>query len=144
VDNPAPVTRPSGRTWALKFLAFGFLFQGWTGCLRLYRALVDWQTLILYEALPGPLYLAIYGFVIGAAGLVVAAGLFFRQWWAPAAARVTAIAAAAWYWLDRILFTRSAGGWTNWPFSAVMTVLWLVFVFLVLAAPAQRRFFNHE
>jgi len=144
VDNPAPVTRPPGRSWALKLLVFGFFILGWTGCLRLYLTLVDWQLLIVIGVQPGPLYLAVYGFVIGAAGLVVAAGLFFRQRWAPAAARVTAIAAAAWFWLDRILFTRSSGGWTNWPFSVGMTVLCLLFVFLVLAAPAQKRFFSYE
>jgi len=144
VDNPSLVTRRPGSSWELKFLVFGFLILAWTGWLRLYLTLVDWQLLMVIGVRPGPLYLAAYGIVCGAAGLVVAISLFLRQPWAPAAARVTAIITTAWNWLDRILFTRSAGGWTNWPFSAGMTVLCLLFVFLVLAAPAQKRFFSHE
>jgi hypothetical protein len=144
VDNSAAVTQRPGRSWALKLLVAGFLLLGWTGFLRLYLTLVDWQLLMVIGMRPGPLYLAAYGIVIGTAGLVVAAGLFFRQRWAPAAARVTAIVATAWFWLDRIFFTRSPGGWTNWPFSAGMSALCLLYVFLVLAAPAQRRFFGDE
>ena len=144
MDNPSPVTRRLGRSWELKLLAFGFLILAWTGWLRLYLTLVDWQDLMVYGVRPGPLYLAAYGIVFGTAGLVAAVSLFFPQRWAPLTARVTAFVTAAWFWLDRILFTRSAGGWTNWPFSAGMTVLCLLFVFLVLAAPAQKRFFSHE
>jgi len=133
--------RQPGRSFLLIVLVLGFLFFSLTGWLRLYLSILDWQLLISFGLFPGPLYLAIYGAIVGLLGVVAAVSLWLRQPWAPKAVRIGVLAAAAWYWLDRLLFTQSTSSWTNWPFSVGLTVLCLLFVFLVLEAPEQRNFF---
>jgi len=136
-------TRQPGRSFLLIVLVFGFLLFSLTGWWRLYLSILDWQLLISLGLFPGPLYLAIYGMITGLFGAVAALSLWLGRLWAPRVARIGGLAAAAWYWLDRLLFTQSASSWTNWPFSAGMTVTYLLFVFLVLAAHRQRKFSIH-
>jgi len=130
--------RQPGRSFWLIVLVLGFLFFSLTGWLRLYLSIQDWQLLTGIGLFPGPLYLAIYGIITGLFGAVVAASLWLRLPWAPTVARTGTLAAAAWYWLDRLLFTQSASSWTNWPFSVGLTVVCVMFVFLVPAAPEQQ------
>jgi len=133
--------RQPGRPFLLIVLAGGFLFYALTGWLRLYLAISDWQVLASLGLIPGPLYLAIYGTAAGLFGMAGAVSLWSCQPWAPGLARVGSLVAAAWYWLDRLIFTRSAASWINWPFSTGVTVICLAFVFLILAAPRQEKFF---
>jgi hypothetical protein len=120
-------------------LVLGLLIFSLTGWLRLYLSIQDWQLLVSLGLFPGPLYLAVYGAIIGLFGAAGAVSLWLARPWAPRAVRIGALAAAAWYWLDRLLFTQSASSWTNWPFSAGMTVICLLFVFLVLAVSGERK-----
>jgi hypothetical protein len=114
-------------------LVLGLLFFSLTGWLRLYLSIQDWQLLANLALFPGPLYLAVYGAVVGLFGAAAALSLWLRRPWAPRAVQIGTLAAAAGYWLDRLLFTQSASSWTNWPFSAGLTVVSLLFVFFVLA-----------
>ncbi len=123
-------------------LVLGFLLFSLAGWLRLYLSILDWQLLASFGAFPGPLYLAVSGLIPGLYGVVAAAGLWLGQPWAPPAARIGTLAAAIWYWLDRLFFARSDLSWTNWPFWAGVTVVCLLLVFLILSAPPQRRFFQ--
>ncbi len=131
-----------GRSFLLMVLAISCLLFSLTGWWRLYLSIYDWQLLTSLGLFPGPLYLAIYGLITGLFGVITALSLWLGQPWAPGLARIGGLAAAAWYWLDRLLFTQSAANWTNWPFSAGVTLAGLWFVFLVLAAQQQRRFFH--
>jgi hypothetical protein len=124
--------RQPGRPFLSIVLILGLVFFSLTGWLRLYLSVQDWQLLTSLGLFPGPLYLAVYGAVVGLCGAAGAVSLWLRRPWAPRAVRMGALAAAAWYWLDRFLFTQSASSWTNWPFSAGMTVVCLLFVFFVL------------
>jgi len=135
-------TRQPGRSFPLIVLVLSFLLFSLTGWSRLYLSIFDWQLLISLGLFPGPLYLAIYGMITGLFGAVAAVSLWLGQPWAPRIAWTGGLVAAAWYWFDRLLFTQSASSWTNWPFSAGMTVACLLFVFLVLAAQRQRIFFH--
>ena len=137
-------TRQPGRSFLLIVLVLGFLFFSLTGWLRLYLAIGDWQLLTSLGIFPGPLYLAIYGTIAGLFGAAAAVNLWLRQPWAPGIARFGTLAAAAWYWLDRLLFTLSASSWTNWPFSVGLTVVCLLFVFLVLTLPEQEKIFLNK
>jgi hypothetical protein len=130
-----------GRSFLLIVLVFGFLYYALTGWWRLYLSIVDWSLLVSLGVFPGPLYLALYGSMAGIFGATAVVSLWLRRPWAPGTARIGALAAAAWYWLDRLLFTQSEASRTNWPFWAGITLVCLLFVFLVLAAPRQRRFF---
>ena len=134
-------TRQPGRSFLLIVLVLGFLYFSLTGWLRLYLTILDWQLLTSLGLFPGPLYLAIYGTIAGLFGAAAAVSLWRRWPWAPRVARIGALAEAAWYWFDRLLFTQSASSWTNWPFSVGMTVVCLLFVFLVLAVPGQGKLF---
>ena len=125
--------RQPGRSFLLIVLVLGLLFFSLTGWLRLYLSIQDWQLLVSLDIFPGPLYLAVYGAVVGLFGASAALSLWLRRPWAPRAVQIGALAAAAWYWLDRLLFTQTASSWTNWPFSAGITVVCLLFVFFVLA-----------
>jgi hypothetical protein len=135
-------TRQPGRSFLLIVLTLGFLLFSLTGWLRLYLSFLDWQLLTSLGLYPGPLYLAIYGTITGLFGVIAVVGLWLRRSWAPTAARIGALAVAALYWFDRLLFTQSASNWVNWPFSAGMTLVLLLFVFLALPAPVKGKFFN--
>jgi hypothetical protein len=125
--------RQPGRSLLLIVLVVGLLFFSLTGWLRLYLSIQDWQLLVSLGLFPGPLYLALYGALVGLFGAGAALSLWLRRPWAPRAVRIGVLAAAAWYWLDRLLFTQSLSSWTNWPFSAGITLICLLFVFFVLA-----------
>jgi hypothetical protein len=125
--------RQPGRPLLLVVLVLGLVLFSLSGWMRLYLSIQDWQLLASLGMFPGPLYLVVYGAVAGLFGAVAGVSLWLRQPWAPRAVRIGVLAAAAWYWLDRLLFTQSAASWTNWPFSAGITVICLLFVFFVLA-----------
>jgi hypothetical protein len=142
VGEESKKTRQPGHSFLLIVLVLSFLTFSLTGWLRLYLSIFDWQLLISLGIFPGPLYLAIYGMLTGLIGAVAAVSLWLGLPWAPRIAWIGGLAAAAWYWLDRLLFTQSSSSWTNWPFSAGITVICLLFVLLVLAAQRQREFFH--
>ncbi len=131
-----------GRTFELWVLVIILLVGAFNGFLRLQAAVYTWSVLATIGITPGPLYLALSGAIWGLALLVAAVGLFFRQRWAPLFTHVTVIVLALAYWLDRLVFTRSADAQVNWPFMAVVTVFTLAFVFSVLSLDRQKRFFE--
>ncbi len=131
-----------GRTFELWVLVIILLVGALEGFLRLQAAVYAWVVLSGIGISPGPLYLAISGAVWGLALLVAAAGLFFRQRWAPAYTRIAALVLALAYWIDRLAFTRSTDAQANWPFMAGVTVFFLAFVFSVLSLDRQKLYFE--
>jgi hypothetical protein len=129
--------RQPARSFLLVVLVCGYLIYSLTGWLRLSLSIEDWNLLISYGLFPGPLYLAIVGLITGLFGAGAVVSLWFRWTWAPAVTFLGTLAAAAWYWLDRLFFTRSEASWANWPFSVVITIGLLLFVFLALPLPQK-------
>jgi hypothetical protein len=136
--------KPAGRTWELKLLAASFLVVSVFGWLRMQQVLATWDWLQQVLTMPSPAYLVFSGALWGLAGAACALALWLRMQIAPLLARTAACALAAWYWIERILLTRSPQGWVNWPFSLAFTVVSLAFVFSVLAHPRQKRFFERQ
>ena len=135
--NPRP-----GRTFELKLLIALFLLLVLASALRLSLALQVGALLGEIGASASPLYLALSACVWGVLGLTCAFGLTFRQRWAPMAARISAVLVALWYWIDRLVLDQTVVARQNWLFSAIATVICLVFTFAVLALPAQKDYFN--
>lgn len=134
-------TRP-GRTFELKLLIALFLLLALASVLRLSLALQVGALLVELGASASPLYLALSACAWGVLGLACAFGLAFRQRWAPLAAHASAVVVALWYWIDRLALDQTAVAQQNWLFSALATLVCLVFTFAVLALPAQKEFFR--
>ena len=142
--SAAPTSKLAGRTLELKLLSFGFLAASAFGWLRMVQAIATWNWLEQIIPIPSPAYLALSGAVWGLVGLFCAVTLWLRFKAAPLFARLSACGMVFWYWIERFVLTRSPQGWVNWPFSLVMTIGCLAFVFAVLASPRQRRFFERQ
>jgi hypothetical protein len=110
-------------------LILGFLLAGVYGWLRFQQSLILWDTLILIEVWPGPVYLAISGAVWAMITTAIGFGMLLRQFWAWHAARYAVVFLAAWFWVDRLALTQSEAARTNLPFMALLTVLVVVFTF---------------
>ena len=136
-----PPYRP-GRTIELWVLVLILLLGALDGFLRLQAAVYAWNVLSHLGINRGPLYLALTGAVWGLALLTAAAGLFFRQRWAPRITRIAVVVLALAYWIDRLAFTHAADTQVNWPFAAGATVFVLAFVFSVLELDRQKMFFE--
>ena len=101
----------------------GLFLAAGVGWARLIQALLSWQWLVTYGAEPGPLYIAITGGLIGAAGLVAALGLLLHHPWGTPWARGYAPALALFTWADRLLFSRSTAAWAGWLIDLALTLL---------------------
>jgi hypothetical protein len=123
-----PVQRPT--PFYLHVLTAGLLFLSIWGWLRLQQSIYEqgWMDLIAVQV--SPVYTAITGAVCGAAGLASAFGLWLRQRWAVTVTVITVSSFSLWYWLDRILLSKSPA--PNTIFSVVTTLLCLIYTALAL------------
>lgn len=121
-----PPTPPRAR-WRYLILATAFLYLALMGWLRLQQALLDWNLLLEFGALPGPQYLAISGAVWGVLGLAGAVFTYVPRRWARRTALGIGLLFSASYWADFLLFTRAAEMMTNWPFALGVTLLGLLY-----------------
>jgi hypothetical protein len=133
-----------GRPLELILLAGGFLVVSVFGWLRVQQALLTWNWLLQVLPTHSPAYLVFSGAAWGLGGSACALGLWLRLKMILHFTRAAACTLALWYWIERLLLTRSPQGWINWPFSLALTVICLVFVFAVLAHPRQKRFFDRQ
>lgn len=129
-------------TFELKILIIGMLILSWFGWLRLQQVIKYWDFLLLLCLQPSPLYLAVYGAVCGLIGMASAITLWLRWYWAPQLTYLTALIYVSWYWLDRLLLTRSVASQANYPFAVGVTILGLGCIFVILALPRQRWYFS--
>jgi hypothetical protein len=139
-SRPNLVIRPR-RTIELLVLMAGILFLSGIGWLRLQQTLFYGEYLNRFGGLPPAVYLGLSGLLLGSAALVSAVGLWARMAWSPWLTRVVVVGAAAGYWLERLLFTRSAAGWANLLFSILLTLLVVGYALLVLESPRQKDYF---
>jgi len=142
--TPLQAQKRQKRSFLLILLVIIYIVVAYFGWLRFSHALSGWQfysQFLLANLLP---YLAISGFAWGAFNLSSAVALWARWRWAPLLAGITAAISVIWYWLDRLLLTVPADAHANQVFAAFLSLLLLVFAFVVLALPAQRRFFRRS
>jgi uncharacterized membrane protein YcjF (UPF0283 family) len=95
-----------------------------------------------YAPWPGPAYIGVTGVIFSGLGLVLVWAVWQRAAWAPAALLSTAVAYAAWDWIDQ-LFVRPQLD-AGWKFSALVTVGLLAFVSAVALDSRNRRYFGKE
>lgn len=132
------------RPLEIYMLVFGALAFSAIGWLRVQQAVIYWDW-IASPAFPfPPVVVAAGGGAWGGVGLAAAAGLWFRARWAAAGARGAAVFFSLTYWLDRLLFTRSAAAWANWGFALALTGVGLAVVFGALALERQKRYLAYR
>ena len=126
------------RPTTVTLLALGGLSIGGLNLLRFGEAIRQWR--FLETLLPvSPLYLAASGLIWGIVWVALFLGLWGGRRWALPGAVLAALAYSLYYWADRLL---SAGGpGINWPFSAGLNLILLLFVFLVPFGRRERDFF---
>ncbi len=132
------------RPFSLTVILILWLLLACAGGLRLVGAVANWGLLLELGVQPGPVYLAVSGGVFGLLGLLLAWGFWKGFPWAGLAGRVAAFFYPLAYWLERLAFSRSPEAWSNWPFAAGVTLLWLAFAWWTLSRPSSRRFFARE
>lgn len=126
------------RSWELTLFAACYLAISASGWLRLGQALDGWDWLVAFATPPGPRYIAISGGVVGLLALVAAVWVWARWRGGSIAAGVAALLHAAWFWWDRIEFTRSTTTQVAQPFLIGLTIFWLLFVGIAIFAPQVR------
>ena len=97
--------------------------------LRFQQAIANWNFLLQLGIYPGPLYLAFGGALWGILGLFAALALWYRLTWSAIATEVSVLLFAASYWIDRLVFNRSAVTQTNGFFAVGLTILGLIYSF---------------
>ena len=126
-----------GRPFWTWVVFFGYALISIAGWVRMIGALVDWDWLSFAGVWPGPLYLAATGGLWGVAGMAAVIWLWLRREWARKAAFGVALFLAITFWADRLLTTSLNPYGNNNLFAAIMTLLGLVFVWIVLQ-PSKR------
>lgn len=124
---------PQKRPFLLKVLAFCLLIITMSGALRLYGALTSWNLLSELGLPVRPLYLAVYGGIQAVAALIGCFGLWFRQRWSLTYNLIFLPLILLWYWLDRLLLTRSEIANENLLFTVIATLIFLIFSMLSLS-----------
>ena len=116
-------------------------FTAWNG-LRLGAAISFWNTLRLYDAQSGPLYISASGGFWSLAGLP----LFWGLWRGKAWARIAVLSAAAlytsWYWFDRLALQPVPH--SNWSFALFVNILFLIFTASALFNRQSTYFFKQR
>lgn len=128
------------RPFWYKVLVAGCLVIAWFGFLRLYSAFANWDLLTGYMTASLLTYIAVSGAVWGLAGLVCAVTLWTGMQFAPTYVRLLAASCFIWYWMDRILISRSSGTQGNLVFALITSILILLFALLVPSLPNVVKF----
>lgn len=89
-------------------------------------------------------YLALTGAIWGVAGTLLSYGLFTGKGWGRAALPWGVSAFLVWYWIDRILFTRSEYAARSWPFALLLTALGLVWMLWMMRRKGFREYFEEN
>jgi hypothetical protein len=139
--NKENTERPR-RSVVLKILVIGYLVVSLLGWLRVQQVISSWDWLSSLGINVSLWYILISGACWGIMGLFIGFGLWFCQAWAPALARVGVIIFTIWYWCDTLLLVQNDFSRTNMPFMVVLNAFCLLYVFICLTLPVQKRFFN--
>jgi hypothetical protein len=128
------------RPLSVTLLALGVLTLAGINLLRFVVSLQQWDfldSLLLVH----PLYIAVTGIVWALAGLTMTYGLWFGKGWAVRGTQAITLLYSLYYWLDRLLFATSSGGY-NWIFTLGVNILMVLLVFWILSNRKARAFFG--
>ena len=128
------------RPIAVTLLALGVLTFAGYYLTRMGLAFKQWSFLNELPLSVSPAYLATSGALLGGTAAWLAWGLWRGEEWAAMLATRFAIGLVAAYWLERLLLKVSAASGTNWPFSAILSGLFLVWVFWTLRLKGVRTY----
>jgi len=129
------------RPFRVTLLAVGVLTIAGLNFLRLVEAVLQWKFL---NSLAGvyPVYLALTGFIWASFGLPLFWGLWRGHAKAAQFAPGYLLVFALYYWLDRIGVANHTITLTNWPVTAVITVVGLAYTFWALRTRASKNYFS--
>jgi hypothetical protein len=135
--TPIPPSLPAIGKWRYFWTGLPCFIVGLFGWLRFAGALHDWYYLVELGVHPSPLTLALGGALWGVLGWAALAliGIRLRGDWNRPLVFLLALAAALAYWVDLLAFTRPAEMLGNLPFALVLTVLLLLYLFILLQLP---------
>lgn len=126
---PAPARR---RPWWLKLIAYGLQILSLTGWLRLGQSIARWDSLAEAGIQPGPLYLAVSGFLIGLGALIAGVAVWRRSRAAPRLALLMLVVWVVWFWVDRLWVATSPTTLSNAPFLLGASIIILAGSFYAL------------
>jgi hypothetical protein len=123
------------RPFRITLLGMISLFFSLWNILRLIQTIIFWNTLDKYAG--RPLDIAISGGMWSLVGLILCFGLWRGEFWSWYLTFGTALGFEFYYWLDRLKFQ---GEHTNWPFSLVTSVIFLVIIMVILFSSRTTKF----
>jgi hypothetical protein len=135
--QPGLETRKVRRPASVTLLVVGVLIITVLNIIRFILSIRYWGFLSSRLEV-SPIYLSLSGFIWGLAGICLIWGLWKAKNWAPRLMQAVALTYALYYWLDQVFLNEHPGSGvpagvsallpTNWPFSAVVTVLSLAYI----------------
>ncbi len=109
--------------------------------VRFGMALAEWQLILDFAPIPGPIYIAATGLLWALCWLIVYLGIQLEWAWGGVSFLLLSFFYASYYWLDRLFFQPHAER-TNALFVFIATILSLVGIILILALPQSRMYFS--
>ena len=120
----------------------GLIIVGFS-LVRLIQSLEQWSYLAaLRSFLPVYLVASAIGWIC--VSLAVIWGLWKGKRWAPNAVRVFCVAFLIYYWIDILLLTDPAGRSENMVIILCLQLVFLAWIFGMLASPATKRYFRRN
>ena len=132
VSERDTIKHPSGRSLSFWVIWLIYIWMTFTGWERFTKGIVDYYWLNLAGLVPGPDYIIGTGLLWGLVGLAVVAWMVMGKPGYRQAAYGLALFFMLTYWADRVFFTQSMGDRHNMLFSALLTLICLLYVTAVL------------
>ena len=132
--------------FSVTLLALGVLIVAGIHLLRLFQTLQNWDFLAELPGAP-PIYLALTGLVWAAAGFPLGITLWRGNPPALRSVRFIAVAYIIYDWLNRFFAAFLSGSLATgfaWGFSALLTVILLVWVFWTVSRPRVQAYFRRD
>lgn len=133
------------RPFLVTLLAFLVLIITIINLLRFINTVALWSFLSGIPGIP-PFYLAATGLVWTFIGTILVWELWTGKPGAPIAIGIFTVFYLAYYWLERIVLTPNGNTMRNWPFSIVLSIFFILFIFWTLSRSDAKAFFGvmHE
>ncbi len=131
------------RSFPVTLLAFCVLSLTVWNAIRFGTALTQWTALAEFATPPGPLYIAATGLFWTLAGAALTFGVWLGRKWARPLTGLVGIGYTVYYWLDRLLSPHGLYR-SNWPWAAVFSLFWLIFIISIISLPENHTSFEKE
>lgn len=137
------MTASRKRPFLVTFLALGVLILTVFNAVRFGSALAQWDLILDFMPLPGPIYIAATGLIWTLGWLIVFLSLYLGWKWARQTTLTIPVFYTIYYWFDRLVF-QAAVERSNTTFAIIATFLCLAFVVIILALPKSREYFTKK